>query len=132
MIGFGVSAAGLAVDTFNSWQNAGHIVAGLLLLAFVLGLRRRPKALKWVAVLAGVAALFFGTLGVLEGVTRNGRSSALPFLDSWAPSHFWEPLADAVLIGLALWALSSAFLGTRAPAGADSGAASPGRPPGAH
>lgn len=128
-----MSAAGLAVDTFSFWQNAGNIVAGLLALAFALGLRRRPKALKWVAVLVGVAALFFGTLGFLEGATRDGlQASALPFLDAWAPSKLSEPLADAVLLGLALWALSSAFLGTRAQASGAAESASNDRPPGSH
>jgi len=115
VIGFVVSAAGLAADTFTFWQNTGQSLAGLAILALPLLMRRRPGALKSIVVLLGITALFFGTYGFLGGAERQGDGSPLSFLDSWAPLGRPGVLSDSLLTLMAIAALLSAF-GTRASA----------------
>ena len=95
--------------TLTAGENVAHLAAGLFAAGVAVSLRARPKALKWIVVLIGIAALFFGIYGLLGEWAERGRTSSMSVLDAWAVSELAGPYDNVFHVLYAAWALVSAF-----------------------
>ena len=101
--------AGHRYFTLTAGENVAHIAAGLFATGVALLFRARPKSLKWLVVLIGIASLFFGIYGLLGEWAERGGASSLSALDGWAVSGLAGPYDNVFHVLYAAWALVSAF-----------------------
>ncbi|MBI2965987.1 MAG: hypothetical protein HYY34_07275 [Chloroflexi bacterium] len=107
--------------TLSAGENVAHMAAGLFAAVVALLLRSRPKSLKWLVVLMGIAALFFGIYGFLGEWAERGSASSLSFLDAWAVSDLAGPYDNLFHVLYAAWALVAAFRTSPVPVDAGAG-----------
>lgn len=128
--GFALSALDLRPDeqyfSFTAGVNVAHMFAGLFAIATAMLLGTRPKSLKWLVVLIGIAALFVGIYGLLGDWADKGGVTDLSFLNIWTISSLAGPFDSLCHVLYAAWALVSAFRSpatASAPAGGAAGGA---------
>lgn len=116
LAGFVLPAIGVDANhryfTLSAGENVAHVAAGLFAAGVALLLNSRPKSLKWLVVLIGIAALFFGIYGFLGEWAERGSTSSLAFLDAWAVSDLAGPYDNVFHVLYAAWALVAAFRST--------------------
>lgn len=95
--------------TLTAGENTAHIATGLFAVGMALMLKSRPKSLKWLVVLIGIASLFFGIYGFLGEWAAKAGDTSHSFLDAWAVSDLAGPFDNVFHVLYAAWALVSAF-----------------------
>ena len=86
---------------FDSAENVAHTVLGIV--ALVLAPLPLGSLKKWIVVLVGLVALFFGIMGFL--------AAGNPAPNFYGITNLENPLDNVVHIVVGIWALLAAFKG---------------------
>jgi len=105
----GVGAGDRTYFTADAVQNVSHLGAGLVALLLAVRLAQRPKALKWLAVLAAIAGLFLGVYGLLGEWPERGPLASPTFADTWVLGELPGATEYALSIVWGVSALVAAF-----------------------
>ena len=97
-----------SVFYLDDGENVAHIVLGAVALLLVGTMRSQTQLLKWVVVLVGLVALFFG----IYGFSVAGKD--IP--NTFGLANLENPLDNLLHLVVGAWALLAAFWGRSAPA----------------
>jgi len=86
----------------DNGENVAHVALGVVALVAVRVLKAQVSLLKWLVVLVGVVALFFGVYGF---VVAGGDSP-----NTFGVANLENPLDNLLHLVGGVWALASAFM----------------------
>ncbi len=105
VLGWIVWSAGILKENnvfyLDNGENVAHVALGVVALALVGTLGAQTQLLRWIVVIVGIVALFFGLYGFV--VAGN------PMPNTFGVANLENPLDNLLHLVVGAWALTSAF-----------------------
>jgi len=106
VLGYIVWNAGILEENdafyLDNGENLAHAVLGVVALVAVGALKAQKDLLKWLVVIVGIVALFFGVYGFVVSGSDPPNIFGLANLEN--------PLDNLLHLVVGVWALASAFM----------------------
>lgn len=97
-----------SVFYLTNGENVAHIVLGVVALVLVGTMKAQKDLLKWVVVLVGIVALFFGIYGFI--VAGSSATMMGEKFNTFGLANLENPLDNLLHLVVGVWAMASAFV----------------------